>query len=88
MSSRRVEFSTTTMASSTTMATASISPNSVSVLMEKPNKDMTASVPMSDTGIVMQGMTTARQFCRNRKMTRTTSRVVSRNVTITSSMEA
>ena len=88
VSNRRVEFSTTTIASSTTMATANISPNSVNVLIEKPNNDMIASVPISETGIVIQGMMTARQFCRKRKITSTTNSVVSKKVTITSSMDA
>ena len=88
VSNRRVEFSTTTIASSTTMATANISPNSVNVLIEKPNAAITANVPINDTGIVIQGIITARQFCRNKKITSITSKVVSKKVTITSSMEA
>ena len=81
-------FSTTTIASSTTIATAKISPNNVNVLIEKPNAAITANVPISDTGIVIQGIITARQFCRNKKITSITSKVVSKKVTITSSMEA
>ena len=61
-SSNRVTFSTTTIASSTTMAIANTKPNRVSVLMENPNKDMTAKVPINDTGMVMHGINTARQF--------------------------
>ena len=57
-------FSTTTMASSTTMPMARTSPNSVSVLMENPNALMTAKVPTSDTGIVSVGISVARQSCR------------------------
>lgn len=68
VSNRRVEFSTTTMASSTTIATANISPNNVKVLIEKPNNDMIANVPISETGIVIQGMMTARQFCRKGRL--------------------
>jgi len=81
-------FSTTTMASSTTMATAKINPNNVSVLIEKPNAAITASVPIRDTGMVRQGIITALQFCKNRKITSITSSVVSKKVTITSSIEA
>ena len=55
-------FSTTTIASSTTMATAKINPNNVSVLIEKPNAAITASVPIKETGIVRQGIITALQF--------------------------
>ena len=62
VSSSREAFSTTTIASSTTMATASISPKRVSVLMEKPRAAITARVPMSDTGMVIHGMITALQF--------------------------
>ena len=61
-SSNRVTFSTTTIASSTTMAMANTKPNKVSVLIENPNKAMMAKVPINDTGIVMQGISTARQF--------------------------
>ena len=83
-----MEFSTTTMASSTTTAIARIKPNKVNVLMEKPKAAMTASVPINETGIVMNGMTTARKFCKNKKITKTTSKVVSKNVISTSWMEA
>ena len=88
VSSNLEAFSTTTIASSTTMATARISPNNVSVLIEKPNAAITANVPINDTGMVIQGIITALQFCKNRKITRITSKVVSKNVTITSSIEA
>ena len=83
----RVAFSTTTIASSTTMAMASIIPNSVRVFMVNPNSSITANVPMSDTGMVRQGMRVALQFCKNRKMTRITSMVVSMMVKRTSLME-
>ncbi len=56
--------------------------------MEKPKAAMTASVPINETGIVMNGMTTARKFCKNKKITKTTSKVVSKNVISTSWMEA
>ena len=69
-------------------AIARIKPNKVNVLMEKPKAAMTASVPINETGIVMNGMTTARKFCKNKKMTKTTSKVVSKNVISTSWMEA
>ena len=62
VSRSRDEFSTTTMASSTTMATANINPNSVSVLIENPSAAITASVPIRDTGMVIHGMITALQF--------------------------
>ncbi len=84
----RDEFSTTMIASSTTMAIARINPNNVNVLTENPNAPMTASVPINETGILRQGMITARKFWRKRKITRTTRAVVSRKVTKTSSIEA
>ena len=76
----RVAFSTTTMASSTTMAMARMSPKRVRVLMVNPSSSMTANVPMSDTGMVRQGMSVALQFCRKRNITSITSRVVSSRV--------
>ena len=88
VSMSRDEFSTTTIASSTTIAMAKINPNKVNVLMENPRADMTASVPIKETGMVIQGMITARKFWRNRKMTNMTRAVVSRKVTSTSSIEA
>ena len=57
-------FSTTTMASSTTMPMARTRPKSVSVLIENPNTLMTAKVPTSDTGMVRVGIRVARQSCR------------------------
>src|SRR4030088_410099 len=45
----RSTFSTTTMASSTTMPIASTSPNKVSALIEKPKTYITAKVPMIET---------------------------------------
>ena len=58
-------FSTTTMASSTTMPIASTSPNSVRLLSEKPKASITANVPTIDTGTATSGMIEARQVCRN-----------------------
>ena len=52
-------FSITTMASSTTMPVASTMPKSVRVLIEKPNSLMKAKVPISETGIVIAGITRA-----------------------------
>ena len=68
----RSTFSTTTMASSTTMPIASTSPNSDRLLSVKPNIAMKKKVPTSDTGMATSGMTAARQVCRNRITTSTT----------------
>ena len=72
-SSLRSTFSTTTMASSTTRATASTSPSSVSWLIEKPKAAMKAKVPISETGTAMQGMRVLRQLCRKTNTTTKTS---------------
>ena len=76
----RSTFSTTTMESSTTMPMASTRPNSDSVLMEKPSAYSTANVPMMDTGTATSGMIEARQVCRNRMTTSTTSATASSKV--------
>src|SRR3954470_3938591 len=81
-------FSMTTIASSPTMPVASVMPNSVKVLMEKPSRYTKAKVPMSETGMVMVGMTVARQSCRNRNMTSTTRAMASSSVLRTSRMES
>ena len=53
-------------------AVASVMPNSVSVLMEKPSSLTNANVPISDTGMVTAGMMVHRQSSRKMKMTRMT----------------
>ncbi len=73
----RSTFSTTTMASSTTIPTARTRPNKVRLLMEKPSAAITAKVPTSDTGIAMIGMIAGRQPCRNTSTTTTTSSMAS-----------
>ena len=84
----RSTFSTTTMASSTTMPMASTSPNSDSVLSEKPSASMTAKVPTSDTGTATSGMIDARQVCRNTITTMTTSRMASNSVSTTARIDS
>ena len=81
-------FSITTIASSTTRPVASVMPNSVSVLIEKPNSFTNANVPMSDTGIVIAGISVVRQFWRNRNMTRMTSPIASSSVVMTSLIDS
>ena len=80
--------STTTIASSTTMPTASTSANSDSELIEKPSASWTAKVPISETGMAMIGMIAARQVCRKRTITSTTRTIASISVRCTSSTEA
>ena len=60
----RVMFSMTTMASSTTRPVARVSPNKVSVLMEKPNSLTKAKVPTRETGMVIAGMSVERSVWR------------------------
>ena len=76
----RSTFSTTTIASSTTMPMASTSPKSVRLLSEKPSADITAKVPTSDTGMAMMGMSAVRQLWRKTRMTRTTRMTASNSV--------
>ncbi|MNT20367.1 hypothetical protein D3C72_1556730 [compost metagenome] len=56
--------------------------------MEKPSRCSTAKVPTTDTGTASSGMMEARQVCRNRITTITTSAIASSSVWITDSMEA
>ena len=84
----RSTFSTTTMASSTTMPMASTSPNSDSALIEKPNASMKAKVPTIETGTASSGMIEARQVCRNRITTSTTSATASSSVWTTARIES
>ena len=83
----RSTFSTTTMASSTTMPMASTKPNSDRLLMVKPNAAMKKNVPTSDTGMATSGMIAARQVCRNRITTRMTSTIASPMVSTTASTD-
>ena len=84
----RVEFSTTTIASSTTIAIAKTRPKRVSVLIENPINFITANVAISETGMVREGIIIALKFCKKIRMTSITIREVSTNVTNTSSIDA
>ena len=84
----RSTFSTTTIASSTTMPMASTRPNSERLLMENPKAAMAANVPISDTGTATSGMMEARQFCRNSTTTSTTSSMASIRVWRTARMDS
>ena len=84
----RCAFSMTTMASSTTSPVASVMPNSVSELMEKPKILMKAKVPISETGMVTAGMMVARQSSRKRKITMMTMITASSSVVTTSRTES
>ena len=84
----RSTFSTTTIASSTTMPIASTSASSETVFALKPISSRTAKVPISDTGTAMIGISVVRSLPRNRKTTRATSTNASRSVWMTSSIVA
>ena len=47
----------------------------------------TVKVPTSETGIAITGMIAARQLCRNRNTTATTSRIATKIVVMTSSTD-
>ena len=80
----RSTFSTTTMASSTTIPTASTRPNSDRLLSERPKASSTVKVPTSEIGIATMGMIEARQVCRKRITTTTTRPMASMMVCNTS----
>ncbi len=84
----RSTFSTTTMASSTTMPMASTRPNRVRALRPKPSISSTAKVPTRLTGTAARGMIAARHFCRNRITTSTTRIRASNRVWITAPMDS
>src|SRR5438034_1271250 len=65
----RSTFSTTTMASSTTMPMASTRPNSERLFREKPNTFITANVPMRDPRTASSGMREARHVADARDLT-------------------
>src|SRR3954462_1889539 len=86
--SQRSTFSTTTMASSTTIPIASTRPNSDRLLSENPRIAMTEKVPMSETGTATIGMIVARQFCRNTSTTINTRMNASINVWYTLAIDS
>jgi hypothetical protein len=80
----RSTFSTTTIASSTTMPTASTRPNSDRLFSDIPSAYRTAKVPTNETGMAMTGISEARQVCRNRNTTPTTNAMATKIVVTTS----
>ena len=66
-------FSVITMASSTTSPTESTTASIDSTLIENPAMYMMKKVPISDTGMTMQGISVTRQLRRKRKMMMITS---------------
>ena len=84
----RSTFSTTMMASSTTMPIASTMPNSESTLSEKPSAASAAKVPISETGIATSGMSDTRQLWRKSSTTSTTRPAASKSVRWTSATDS
>ena len=84
----RTIFSKTTIASSTTRPVARVNPKSVSVLIENPSIFIAANVPISETGIVIDGISVLCQFCKKMKMTSTTRAIAMSRVTKTSLIDA
>ena len=84
----RIVFSTTMIESSTTMPIASTSPNSVRLLIDIPISFIAKKVPMSATGIVIDGITVVRKSCRNTYTVKITSMIAMISVSITSLIEA
>ena len=85
---QRSTFSTTTIASSTTIPIASTSPKSERLLRLKPRAAMKANVPTIATGTATSGISVARQFCRKRSTTRATRMIASRSVLSTSAFDS
>ena len=84
----RSTFSTTTIASSTTMPIASTRPKSVSRLIEKPRASIPANVLTRATTIATTQMTVVRKLWRKTKTTTTTRMIASISVVFTSSIES
>ena len=80
--------STTTMASSTTMAMARTRAERVRRLREKPMRLSTKKVPTKATGMAMVGMSVERRSCRKINTTKKTSTKASMRVFTTSWIDA
>ncbi len=80
-------FSSITMASSTTKPTAMVSAISERLSRLYPTTYITAAVPRMASGTVTLGISVAATLRRNRKMTATTSAIVSTSVNSTSRTE-
>ena len=85
---KRAMFSIITIASSTTKPVEIVSAISVRLLRLYPSRYITPKVPTSESGTATLGMIVADRLRRNRKMTITTSAIVSSNSNSTSCTEA
>ena len=81
-------FSTTIMASSTTIPTESTTASNVSKLIEKPNNCIRKIAPIREIGIVMIGTSTVRIRPIKQKMTTITMIKVSASVLTTSKIDS
>ena len=81
---KRSTFSTTTIASSTTIPIARIKPNKVNILSENPMISIKPNVPIKEIGTAIVGIKAARQFCKDRNTTNTTKNRASNKVLYTS----
>ena len=84
----RFTFSITTIASSTTTATASTSANSVNRFIDIPKAFRAMNVPIKDTGIVTQGINVALKSPKNTNIIKITINDVKRIVNSTSSIDS
>ena len=84
----RRTFSITTIASSTTVATARIIANKVNRLIDIPSGGRAINVPSKDTGIVTQGIKVALQSPRNTKIIIITMIAVIKTVNSTSFIDS
>ncbi len=80
----RSVFSSTTIASSTTMPMASTRPKSVRLFRVKPIAAITANVPIKETGTSIIGRIMVFQSCKNTSTTRPTMNTASSKVLNTS----
>ena len=80
-------FSTTIIASSTTIPIAKTNPKSDNVFILTPKAAITANVPISDTGIAIVGIRVALQSSRNKRIVRKTKITDIKSVSITSFIE-
>ena len=79
----RSTFSTTTIASSTTIPIARIRPRRVIMFSENPKMSMTPKVPINEIGTAMAGTNVALTFCNERNTTRMTNISASNRVLYT-----
>ena len=81
-------FSITTMASSTTTPTASTSANKDKRFIDMPKALSAKNVPISETGIVIQGTSVAKASPKNKNIITTTIKAVRNMVNSTSFMDS